>query len=115
MNCGERSARATLRPAPSVAVPPAAGSASVVAGGRRTSSAAGTRSTRAAIPMVSCAVRQSKLVTSQPAIGETVIGATPRPAETSETARLRCLTNHPLTAAIIGVKKLPAARPTTTP
>ena len=44
-----------------------------------------------------------------------VIGATPMPAETSETARLRCLSNQPVTVAIIGANTAPAAMPTTMP
>ena len=44
-----------------------------------------------------------------------VIGATPMPAETSETARLRCLSNQPVTVAIMGAKIDPAEPPTTMP
>src|SRR5260370_38809800 len=83
--------------------------------GRRTSSAAGINSTHAAIPMVIIATRQLYVEISQRANGEMVIGATPIPAETRETARLRLLSNHLVVAAIIGAKKLPAARPATTP
>jgi hypothetical protein len=39
---------------------------------------------------------------SQLAIGATVSGATPIPAETSATARLRCVSIQALAAAIIG-------------
>ena len=46
---------------------------------------------------------------------EIVIGATPIPAETSETARLRLLSNQTVAAAIIGAKNAPAARPTRIP
>src|SRR5262245_56235257 len=52
---------------------------------------------------------------SHAAKGETVIGATPTPAETSETASARCVSNHPVTVAISGAKKAPAAMPTSTP
>jgi len=52
---------------------------------------------------------------SQRANGEIVIGATPMPADTSETARLRFCSNHAVAAAIIGVKKALAARPTRMP
>ncbi|MCY1307237.1 hypothetical protein D9M70_571440 [compost metagenome] len=44
-----------------------------------------------------------------------VIGAMPMPAETSETARLRCVSNQPVTQAIIGAKIAAVAVPTTTP
>jgi hypothetical protein len=36
------------------------------------------------------------------AVGATVTGATPMPADTSATARLRCLSIHALANAIIG-------------
>ena len=38
---------------------------------------------------------------SQAASGETVSGATPIPADTSETARLRWVSNQPVTLAIV--------------
>ena len=63
----------------------------------------------------SCAARQSICVMSQAANGDIVIGATPMPTDTSDTARPRCCVNQPITAAIIGVKKLPAAMPTSSP
>ncbi len=44
-----------------------------------------------------------------------VIGAMPMPAETSETARLRWVSNQPVTQAIIGAKIAAAAPPTTNP
>ena len=52
---------------------------------------------------------------SHAANGDMVIGATPTPTETSETARPRCSAIQPMTAAIIGVKKLPTAIPTNKP
>ena len=67
------------------------------------------------MPMTSIAVRQSYVVMSQRANGEIVIGATPIPAETSETARLRCVSNHAVVSAIIGAKNVLAARPTRMP
>ena len=48
---------------------------------------------------------------SQRANGEIVIGATPMPAETSETARPRLSSNQPVVAAIIGAKKALADKP----
>jgi len=67
------------------------------------------------MPMVSCAPRQSPCWSSHAAKGETVIGATPIPADTRDTARLRRFGSHALTAVIIGTMKLPAESPTTTP
>ena len=52
---------------------------------------------------------------SQLAKGEIVIGATPMPADTSDTARLRCVSNQPVTVAIVGTKTAPAEPPTMTP
>jgi hypothetical protein len=52
---------------------------------------------------------------SHAANGDIVIGATPTPTDTSETARPRCWVIQPITAAIIGVKKLPTATPTSRP
>ena len=65
--------------------------------------------------MTTSAARQSIWVMSQAANGDIVIGATPTPTETSETARPRCSVIQPITAAIIGEKKLPTATPTSRP
>src|SRR5215207_10049971 len=43
------------------------------------------------------------------------MGAIPMPADTSETARLRWVSNHPVTVAIIGAKIAAIAPPTRTP
>src|SRR5690606_29081627 len=59
--------------------------------------------------------RQSLKVTSQAARGDMVIGAMPIPAETSETARLLCVSNQPVTQAIIGAKTAATATPATRP
>ena len=48
-------------------------------------------------------------------MGATVMGATPMPAETSETARLRWRSNQPVTVAISGAKMAPPPTPTRTP
>jgi hypothetical protein len=56
----------------------------------------------AAAPMLSIAVRQSMEVSSQPAIGETVMEPMPMPAEMSAAARLRRCSNQAVAAAIIG-------------
>src|SRR6185503_5904718 len=81
----------------------------------RTNTAAGINNTHARMPMRNIAVRQSYAVINQRASGEIVIGATPMPAETSDTARLRCVSNHAVVNAIIGAKNVLAARPTRTP
>ena len=44
-----------------------------------------------------------------------VSGAMPMPAETSETARLRWVSNQPVTQAIIGAMIAAAEPPTSTP
>ena len=66
-------------------------------GACRTNKAAGMSSAQTSTPMVSCALRQSWLASSQAASGEIVIGATPMPAETSDTARLRLRVSHEVT------------------
>ena len=111
MNCGERNALAALV----CTGPPAAFGAPATTAGRRTSSDAGISSAAAATPMISCAVRQPWFAMSQLANGATVIGATASPAETSDTANARCLSNHNVTVAIIGAMKLPPASPISTP
>ena len=60
-------------------------------------------------------VRQSWLETSQAASGDMISGAIPMPAETSETARLRWVSNHPVTQAIIGAKIAEIEPPTIRP
>src|SRR5688572_4951650 len=85
------------------------------AGGGRTKKEAGISNTQTRVAIMSCAARQSVHEMSQAANGERVSGATPTPTDTSDTARLRWRSNHPITAAIIGSKKLPAATPTSRP
>src|SRR5262245_5431907 len=53
--------------------------------------------------------------TSHAAKGDMTIGAIPMPAETSETARLRWVSNQPVTQAIIGAKIAAVAPPTRRP
>ena len=50
-----------------------------------------------------------------PPNGDMVIGAIPMPAETRDTARLRCVSNQPVTQAIIGAKIAAVAPPTIRP
>ena len=72
--------------------------------------------TAAAMPaMISTEVRQSWMVTSHAASGDMVSGAMPKPAETSETARLRWVSNQPVTQAIIGARMAAVAPPTSRP
>src|SRR6476646_133613 len=49
------------------------------------------------------------------ASGDMVTGAIPMPADTNETARLRWVSNQPVTQAIIGAKIAAIAPPTSTP
>jgi hypothetical protein len=44
-----------------------------------------------------------------------VIGAIPMPADTSDTARLRCVSNQPVTHAIMGGKIAAMLAPTKSP
>ena len=60
-------------------------------------------------------LRQSWCETSQAASGDMIIGAIPMPAETSETARLRWVSNQPVTVAIIGAKIAAVEPPTISP
>ena len=99
----------------SVACGPALALAPVAPDGARTSRAAGISRIQATTPMIIIAVRQSYAESSQAAKGEIVIGATPMPADTNETARLRLVSNHAVAAATIGAKKAPAASPTRMP
>src|SRR4051812_21028087 len=78
--------------AASVVPPPAA-----ACGGLRTNSAAGTSVAHTSTAMTACAARQSICVMSQAANGDMVIGATPTPTDTSETASPRCPVIQPMT------------------
>src|SRR3954463_8924830 len=101
--------------APLGGAPAAPGWAATSAGAERTNNAAGMSVPHTSAAMIIWAVRQSTCVMSHAAKGETVMGATPTPTDTSETARLRWRSNHELTVEIIGAKKLPVAIPTRTP
>ena len=59
--------------------------------------------------------RQSCVATSPAIHGDIVRGAMPNPADTSETARLRCVVNQPVTQAMIGANMAEVARPTSRP
>ena len=60
-------------------------------------------------------VRQSWAEISQATSGAMVMGAIPMPADTSETARLRFVSNQPVTVAIIGAKIAAIEPPTRSP
>src|SRR6478735_558197 len=114
-NWGDRTAwptdiSACVSPSCAIAALPAAS-----AGGRRTNSDTGIMMT-ATMPATICiVVRQSWPDTSQATSGAMVIGAIPMPADTNETARLRWLSNQPVTVAIIGAKIAAIEPPTITP
>src|SRR5882757_1744353 len=115
MNCGERSACAIDMSGAGASSPDGAAYALSSAGGRRTSSETGIMMA-ATTPAITCIeVRQSWFETSQAASGDMTIGAIPMPAETSETARLRCVSNQPVTHAIIGAKIAEIEPPTINP
>src|SRR5487761_1941054 len=113
MNCGERSACESdiSGAAPSDAAADTAASA----GGRRTSSETGIMMAPTTTATICIEVRQSWLETSQAASGDITIGAIPMPADTSETARLRWVSNQPVTHAIIGAKIAEIEPPTISP
>ncbi len=110
-NCGEVNTTLRLGRPPARAMPAAA----AAAGARRIRKLAGSSSAQTAMPMTSCEKRQSVRETSSAAMGATVIGATPMPAETSDTARLRLRSNQAATVAISGAKMAPPPTPTRTP
>src|SRR5579872_6560166 len=85
------------------------------AGARRTRKATGIITTATSTAMIWRDVLQSWLEMSRAANGDMVIGAIPMPADTSDTARLRCVSNQPVTQAIMGAKMAATEPPTTTP
>jgi hypothetical protein len=85
------------------------------AGARRTSSETGIMIAATTSATICIEVRQSCCETSQAANGAIVIGAMPMPAETSDTARLRWVSNQPVTVAIIGAKIAAQEAPTISP
>src|SRR5262245_53969933 len=110
MNCGDLIASARVMSgcgtaSAGAAAPPAS------AGGRRTKSDTGIMMAATTTARICIVVRQSWLETSQATIGDIVIGAMPMPAETSDTARLRWVSNQPVTVAIIGAKIAAVAPP----
>src|ERR1700733_6125322 len=114
MNCGERIASVNEMSAGGASPLPGATGASS-AGARRTRSEAGIMIAATTAARICIEVRQSWLETSQAASGAIVIGAMPMPADTSDTARLRWVSNQPVTVAIIGAKIAAVAAPPITP
>ena len=76
--------------------------AGIAGGGLRISIATGTSSATATMPTVSMAVRQSYAVISQRTKGAMISDCIPMPAETSDTARLRCRSNQAEAIVISG-------------
>src|SRR5947208_13480679 len=114
MNCGERSACASVMSGSAVALDGVDAPLSS-AGTRRTSSETGIMIAVTTRATICIEVRQSWFETSQAASGDMVIGAMPMPAETSDTARLRWVAHQPVTQAIIGAKIAAVAQPTNSP
>src|SRR6185503_8160267 len=114
---GERSTSPTEGPGAAVPTPGIAPAAAAFAsaGGRRIRNATGIISTAARAAISSIDVRQPVRSTSQAANGDMVIGAMPMPADTSDTARLRWVSNQPVTVAMIGAKIAAIAPPTQSP
>src|ERR1700721_3043367 len=103
MNCGERSACARDISGCAGALDGAAGALSS-AGARRTSSETGIMIAATTSAMMRIDIRQSWFVISQAASGDMVIGAIPITADTSDTARLRWVSNQRAIVAIITAK-----------
>ncbi len=112
MNCGERIASATVISGSAPAMP---GWLASTCGGRRISIAAGSISTATTIAMICIAVRQSYPSTRKAASGDIVIGATPKPTETRDTASERWVSDQPTMDDIIGAINAAIARPDTRP
>src|SRR5580692_11264340 len=114
MNCGERNASPNdISAGGASLLDDAAGASS--AGARRIRNETGIMIAATTTARICIDVRQSYCEISQAASGDMVIGAMPIPAETSDTARLRWVSNQPVTHAIIGAKMAAQAAPTTRP
>src|SRR6516225_1823371 len=114
-NCGERSASPSDISACGAPPPVGAVRALSSAGGRRTKSETGIMMAPTTSATICIEVRQSWFETSQAASGDIVIGAMPMPADTSDTARPRWVSNQPVTVAIIGAKIAAQDAPTNRP
>src|ERR1700722_1835976 len=114
MNCGERNASPNdISAGGASALTDAAGTSS--AGTRRIRNETGIMIAATTTAKICIDVRQSYCEISHAASGDIVIGAIPMPAETSDTARLRWVSNQPVTVAIVGAKIAAVAAPTITP
>src|SRR5580698_8723660 len=115
MNCGDLTAWATVIPDCGSACAAKGVFAEVIAGGQRTSNATGIITVAVSAARICRQVLQSWLEMSRAANGDMVIGAIPIPAETRDTARLRWVSNQPVTHAIMGAKMAAVAPPTAKP
>src|SRR6202021_1392459 len=114
MNCGERNASPNDISAGG-ASPPDGATAASSAGARRIRNETGIMIAATTTARICIEVRQSYCEISHAASGDMVIGAMPMPADTSDTARLRWVSNQPVTVAIVGAKIAAVAAPTITP
>src|SRR5687767_10546938 len=117
-NCGVRSA---AQPLDLLLASKALGAAAAgsdpasAAGAGRMRNAAGRMRRGAAMAIVIIALRQPLASMRMVASGVKIIGATPTPIETSETARPRCLSNQARVVAVIGAPNKPTAAPSRPP
>ena len=86
---------------------PGPGASARASGALRIKKAAGMMKTAVAKTVNIIASRQPKFSINTVASGVMVIGATPAPSESGETARLRYLSNQPNVVAIKGAKTAP--------
>src|SRR5271154_3702060 len=114
INCGERNASPNDISAGG-ASPFGSAAATLSAGARRIRNETGIMIAATTTARICIVVRQSYCEISHAASGDIVIGAIPIPAETSDTARLRWVSNQPVTVAIVGAKIAAVAQPTITP
>src|SRR6202034_4119695 len=114
MNCGERNASPNDISAGGASPWDGAAGASS-AGARRIRNETGIMIAATTTAKICIDVRQSYCEISQAASGDIIIGAMPIPAETSDTARLRWVSNQPVTHAIIGAKIAEIEPPTISP
>src|SRR3984885_11117651 len=115
MNCGDRINCPMGIAGSRLAASPPCVEARSRAGGRRTKSDTGTSTDTTSTATICSTCRQSCTLASRATHGDIVRGATPNPTDTSDTARLRCVENQPVTQAMIGAKIAEVARPTNNP
>src|ERR1700733_256372 len=115
MNCGDRINCPMGIAGSRLAASPPCVEARSRAGGRRTKSDTGTSTDTTSTATICSTCRQSCTLASRATHGDIVRGATPNPTDTSDTARLRCVENQPVTQAMIGAKIAEVAKPTNNP